>query len=245
MCNTSFLVLFVSFSLFFLGVVINTSLSLYYLTYYAGITTSAAVSGFQLSFYVGALIGVGVWLRVSKMAEKRRLYLVAAVATAALMWGGLLLVGEGRFFGTGHARPLMIGNGLAGFFGSTLWFMPGSMIADVADEDELTTGERREGAFFGIFLLGQQIAAGVSSLVAGGLLEWFAGVVPGQPTQAPLTVYRIGVLYAAIPALLVMAGAALICRYGLTQQRVSTIQAQLVRRREASRITDTAAAGTG
>src|SRR5206468_2848068 len=51
--NPSFLVLFTSCSLFFLGVVINSSLSLYYLTYYARITASAAVSGFQLSFYVG------------------------------------------------------------------------------------------------------------------------------------------------------------------------------------------------
>lgn len=237
--NPSFLVLFTSFSLFFLGVVINASLSLYYLTYYARITASAAVSAFQLAFYVGGLVGMLVWLVVSRFVEKRRLCLLAALVTTALMSGALLLVGEGRVFGTGNLRPLVIGNGLAGFFGSVLWFMPGSMIADVADEDELTTGRRREGSFFGMFFFGQQIGAAVSALMTGVLLEWFAGLIPGPAGQSAVTVHRIGVLYAALPALLVMAAAALIWRYSLTQPRVAAIQAELGRRR-ASRALDAA-----
>jgi GPH family glycoside/pentoside/hexuronide:cation symporter len=231
--NRSFLLLFASFSLFFLGVVINASLSLYFLTYYAKITASAAVSGCQLSFYVGALLGVVCWLLVSRVVEKRRLYLIAALGTAALMWGALLLLGEGRPFGTGRVLPLLIGHGLAGFFGSMLWFVPGSMIADVADEDELTTGERREGSFFGIFFLGQQVGAAISVLVAGVLLEWFAGLVPGRAEQSAATAYRIAVLYAALPATLVMAAAALILRYALTHPRVASIQVELERRRTA------------
>jgi GPH family glycoside/pentoside/hexuronide:cation symporter len=229
--NPSFLVLFASFSLFFLGVVINSSLSLYYLTYYAHITASAAVSGFQVSFYAGGLAGVGSCLALARFVEKRRLCLFAALATATVMWGALLLVGEGRPFGTGNVRPLVIGHGLAGLLGSVLWFIPGSMIADVADEDELVTGHRREGAFFGIFFLGQQVAASVSSLVTGVSLEWFAGLVPGRAEQSALTISRIGVLYAGVPAVLVMAAAALMWRYALTRARVASIQAELARRR--------------
>jgi GPH family glycoside/pentoside/hexuronide:cation symporter len=229
--NPSFRTLFTSYSLFFLGVVINNSLSIHYLTYYAKLTASTALSTFQLSFYVGALVGIVFWLRLSRVIEKHWLYLLTNLATATLMLCALLLVGDGRLFGTGNVRALIIGHALGGFFGSILWFMPGSMIADVADEDELATGQRREGSFFGIFFFGQQLAAGLSLLLSGVLVDWFAGLVPGQAAQSPDTVWRIGLLYSVLPAMLLGVAAVLILRYTLSQKRVVAIRAELDRRR--------------
>jgi len=228
--NPSFRVLFASVSLFFLGVAINSSLALYYYTYYVRITTSTTLSTFQIAFYVAALIGVAFWLRVSQGFEKHRLYLLATLATAVLMVCALVLMGAGHLFGTGNVLVLVIGQSLAGFFGSLLWFIPGSMIADIADEDELTTGQRREGSFFGIFSFGQQLAAGASLLLAGVLLDWFAGLVPGQVAQSSETVWRIGLLFSLLPAALLVAAAGLILRYTLDQQRVAVIRAELDRR---------------
>jgi len=229
--NPSFRMLFTSYSLFFLGVVINSSLSIHYLTYYAKLTASTALSAFQLSFYLGALIGVVFWLRLSRLVEKHRLYLLTNLATATLMLCALLLVGEGRLLGIGNVRALIIGHALAGFFGSILWFMPGSMIADVADEDELATGQRREGSFFGIFFFGQQLAAGVSLLLSGVLVDWFAGLTPGQAAQSAQTAWRIGLLYSVLPAALLGVAAVLILRYTLSKQQVAAIRAELDRRR--------------
>ena len=62
-------------------------------------------------------------------------------------------------------------------------------------------------------------------------LDWFAGLVPGQAEQSAVTVQRIGVLYAGLPAVLVLAAAVLIWRYPLTRPRVVSIQAELERRR--------------
>lgn len=231
--HRSFRVLFISFSLFFLGVVMNSSLALHYLTYYVKVTASVALSTFQLAFYIGGLVGVFVWLWVSRIVEKHWLYFLAALATAALMLAALLLFGEGRFFGTGNVGPLLVAHGLTGFFGCILWFMPQSMIADIADEDEFATGQRCEGAFFGIFSFGQQLATSLSVLLAGMLLDWFAGLLPGEVHQSVLTVNRIAVLYSVLPAILVMASAAVILRYKLTRSRVLSIQAQLDRRRMA------------
>jgi Na+/melibiose symporter-like transporter len=229
--NPSFRMLFISYSLFFLGIVINSSLSIHYLTYYAKLTASAALSTFQLAFYVGGLVGVVFWLRLSRVIEKHWLYLLTNLATATLMVCALVLMGEGHLFGTGNLRALIIGHALGGFFGSILWFMPGSMIADVADEDELATGQRREGSFFGIFFFGQQLAAGVSLLLSGVLVDWFAGLVPGQVAQSPQTVWRIGLLYSVFPAALLGVAAGLILRYTLSKQRVAAIRAELNRRR--------------
>lgn len=129
------------------------------------------------------------------------------------MLGALLLFGEGHLFGIGNIRPLLISHGLAGFFGSIFWFIPQSMIADVIDEDELVTGQRHEGAFFGIFSFGQQLATGLSLLVAGTLVDWFAGLVPGIAEQSGLTVNRIALLYSVLPATLVIGSVAFMLRY--------------------------------
>jgi len=227
MANRSFRALFASYSLFFLAMVINSALSIHYLTHYAKVTASTALSSFQLAFYLGALVGVAVWFLASRWIEKQRLYLLALFCVAGVMLMAVFLVGEGRWLGAGNIRAVAIGHGLGGFFGSVLWFIPGSMIADVADEDELTTGARREGAFFGLFYFGQQIAAGVSLLAAGALVEGYAGLQPGQSDPSPLTVSRMGVLYGILPALLVSLAAVPVLRYSLTRSRVHSIQAEL------------------
>ena len=227
--NPSFRAFFASYSLFFLGVVINSSLSIHYFTYYARVASSIDLSTFQLAFYVGGLVGIVLWLSVSRIVEKHWLYLLSIVTTATLMLCAFLLLGEGHVFGTGDVRVLVIGHTLAGFFGSILWFMPGSMIADVADEDELATGQRREGSFFGIFYFGQQLAAGASLLLTGVLVDWYAGLVPGQVQQSAMTITRIGLLYGVLPAILLIVAAVLILRYTLDQGRVFAIQAELAK----------------
>lgn len=227
--NPSFRMLCISYTTFFLGVVINSTLAIHFLTYYVGITGSKALSAFHLLFYLGALIGVPFWVRISRIIEKRWLYFVGTLATAALMGSAFLLVGEGRLFGTGNLPPILIGSGLAGFFASVLWIIPASMIADVADQDELLNSGRREGAFFGIFNFGEQIAAGASILITGVLIDCFAGLVPGQAGQSAVTINRIGMLYSLLPSALLSIGALFILRYSLNQPKVTAIQLELTR----------------
>ena len=154
-----------------------------------------------------------------------------ALVTSALMLSGLMLFGDGHLFGTGDVRPLLVSYGLAGFFNCILWFIPQSMLVDVADESELITGRRREGALFGLFSFGQKIAAGVALLLAGGLMEWFAGLQPGDAQQSALTVHRIGIASSVVPAVLFLAAAMVILGYKLTRTRVGSIQAELHERR--------------
>jgi len=225
--NRSFRLLFASYSLFFLAMVTNAALSIHYATYYVRITESTALGTFQFVFYLGALAGVGVWLRASRWIEKQQLYLLALAGITFVLLAAVFLLGEGRPLGVGSVRALLVGHALGGFFGSVLWFVPGSMIADVVDEDALVTGQRREGAFFGLFYFGQQIAAGVSLLATGTLVEWFAGLRPGMTDPSPLVVHRIGLLFGALPAVLVLLAAGLILGYSLTRSRVRAIQAEL------------------
>jgi GPH family glycoside/pentoside/hexuronide:cation symporter len=225
--NPSFRRLLISVSCFFLAVAINGSVSIHFLTYYAGITASGALSVFQVAFYLAGSCGLFVWLKSSRVMEKHRLFLFGTLATAALMLATFGLVGEGRVLGTANVPALVVIHVLAGFFGSVLWFLPAAMIADVVDEDELSTGRRREGAFFGAFSFTQQIAFGVSLLVTGVLLDLFAGLVSGQPSQSPETSWRIGFLYCVVPGVLLLISAVAFSRYDLGRRRLRRIQSEL------------------
>ena len=228
--NPSFRIVFVSYSIFFLGTVINATMSIYFLTYYVEITASEALSAFYLTFYVGAVAGVVFWMKVSKTIEKHWLYFAGTLSTAVIMLSAFALLGEGCCFGTGNLLPLLIGNGLAGFFASTLWIIPASMIADIADQDELLNGERREGVFFGLFQFGEQIAAGASLVITGALIDWFAGIIPGQVQQSAITIRRVGMLYGLLPSALLIVAALFILRYSLDQKKLVVIQSQLKER---------------
>jgi Na+/melibiose symporter-like transporter len=151
---------------------------------------------------------------------------IAIATTAVLMALATLLFGENRPLGTGQALWLVIGHAIAGFTASALWVVPGSMVADVADEDALTHGTRREGLFFGMLNLGEKVAAGFALLVGGALLQYFVQLEPGTTPDAVAT-GRIGIAYGFVPALLLVGAAIPFLSYPLTRDRVEAIQRQL------------------
>lgn len=229
--NPSFRIILMSYSLIVIGLALSGTLLLHYLSYYVEVSGSAAVSSTQAAFFAGGLAGTLLWLRVSARFDKHKLYIFSTVVTSVLMAGAMPLFGKGHLFGTGDVRPLLIGYGLTGFFNCILWFIPASMLADVADEAELTSGRRSDGALFGLFSLGQQIATGIAIMLAGVLLDRFAGLVPGNAQQSESTAYRIGVLYGIVPAALFVCAAILMLRYSLTRSRIESIQAELRERK--------------
>ncbi len=230
--NRSFLVFFFAIFLFYLGLIVNTSLSIYFLTYYARITGSASLSFLQSILYIMSCVGVFFWLFLSRYIQKHKIFFIASIGTALLMACAGLFVGEGHIIGTGNTLALAIGQAIAGILTSMIWFIPSSMLADITDEDELVTGKRREGSFFGLYNFAQQLAGAAALLVSGILIDWYAGLQPGQAVQSPLTVQRIGVIYSALPALLLLVSGLLMLRYTMTRGHLEVVQQELVKRRE-------------
>lgn len=227
LADRDFRILVASTALFFLASVINAALAIQYVTHYAEIPQSSSMSVFLFAFYAGAIAGVPVWLRLAKRVDKHRLYSTATLATATVLIGAYWVIGEGSLFGTNNLPVLACGNALAGWFGSATWVLVPSMIADVAGHDELRTGQRREGTFFGIYSLTHQASAGLAILATGLGLDHFAGLVPGQFEQSAETVRRVGLLFSVLPAALMIMSALLIRAYGLTRLRVQSIQQEL------------------
>jgi Na+/melibiose symporter-like transporter len=235
MQNRHFRIIWLSTTVFFLAVVLNFSMAIHYFTWYAQISRSQILSLIQTCFYAGALGGVVLWMSLARRTEKRTLYIMATAASATLLLMATLLIGSGRPFGIGHPFPLILGHVVGGIFASAVWVVPASMIADVTDTDELATGLRREGIYFGIMNFGEKIAAGGALLFAGGLLAVFRRMSPGNafgtPGHPPAAVPYVGLLYGAVPAALLILSLILILPYGLNRRTVRGIQQELAARR--------------
>jgi len=233
MRNVAFRSIWISTTVFFLAMVLNFSVAIQYFTWYARISGGGSLGLIQTCFYVGALAGVVLWMTLARRTEKRSLYIMATVATATLLLAAALLIGVGRPLGVGHALPLMIGHVVAGIFASAVWVVPAAMIADVTDTDELATGMRREGIYFGIMNFGEKIAAGGALFLAGSLLSLLgklahtpAGTLAGAPAATPY----LGLLFGAVPAVLLLISLIFILPYRLDRRAVHAIQRQLAAR---------------
>ena len=232
--NVEFRKIWIASVIFWLAVTMNFSMAINYFTWYAKIAKGGALSSMQLSFGVGALIGVFVWMLLARFTEKRTLYLAALTATAIVMLCGTVLVGEGHLFGTGHALPLMFGHLLVGIFASAYWVLPSSMVADVTDTDELSTGLRREGVFFGIMNFGEKAAVGAAFFLSGLLLTIFRklshGAAYGTPGNPPAEIPYVGILFGTVPAVLLLVSLISLLSYRLDRRAVHDVLQQLAAR---------------
>ena len=79
--------------------------------------------------------------------------------------------------------------------------MPWSMLGEVIDEDELATGERREGVYVGFFMFLRKLGGGIGVAGIGFALDLcgFDGALPREQ-QAPLALAAIRVSTSLVPA---------------------------------------------
>jgi Na+/melibiose symporter-like transporter len=206
---------------------LNAALAMHFLTYHARVGAGEAFTWFFGAFYAGALAGVSMCVRITRRFEKHHVYATTTMVSAFAMSAGYWLVGEGRPFGTGNLWILAVSNMLVGFFAIAGIVMVPSMLADITARDELRAGRRRDGIFFGIFSFGQQLSAGLAVLVAGLLIDRFAGLVPGQTEQSVMTVERLAMISNLLPAALLAAAGLIPLRYRLTREEAQSTQREL------------------
>jgi len=233
MRNGAFRHIWVSTTVFFLAVVLNATLAIHYFTWYA-LVSGRSLSLVQTCFYLGALAGVFVWMALARRTEKRTLYIISTAATATLLLMATLLIGAGHPLGTGNLTALIIGHALAGVFASAVWVIPASMVADVTDTDELSSGLRREGIYYGIMNFGEKVAAGGALFLAGVLLTAFGKLSPGAhtgvPGGPPAAAPYLGFLFGVVPAGLLLVALLFILPYRLDRRTVHGIRQQLTSR---------------
>ncbi|HHC07219.1 MAG TPA: MFS transporter [Actinobacteria bacterium] len=175
---------------------------------------------------VGAILGVLLvvvavfipfWRGVAVRRTKGFAYAIG-LAVTALGMAAVFFVGAGRF-------GLMLGlTALIGFGISAHWVIPWAMLPDVVEYDQLETGERREGMYFGVYGLVDKIFRTLGLVSVGWLLGLF-GYDPSAVTES--AVFGIRLVAGPLPALFLLAAVPILLRYPIDRASHAEVRREL------------------
>jgi GPH family glycoside/pentoside/hexuronide:cation symporter len=122
---------------------------------------------------------------------------------------------------------------LAGFGTCVCYLIPNAMLPDTIEYDELHSGQRRGGIFYGFFVFAQKAVLALTTYIVGWVLQLSGfvsskGVEVVQPESA-LAAIRICV--GVLPAIAIVIGLIFAWRYPITKAKHAEILRQLVERR--------------
>lgn len=167
---------------------------------------------FFFGFYMVPAVALApLWPRLGQRLGKKRLW-VGSLCLAAFAYGAIFFVVGGPLWQLCGMAALI------GIAGSCAQVMVPSLLADVIDWDEWSTGERKEGAYSAMRTFLYKSAFGVMVVAVGSTLEW-AGYRAGA-AQNETTELALRTLFALMPAACYLATVAYVLpafRYGEVQ----------------------------
>jgi len=176
-------------------------------------------------FVVAGVASIPAWIVLSRRIGKRAVWLVALVGQGACFGGTFLLAGEQIVL----SCILLMGAGMSNACGGAIG---ASMLADAVDYDELSTGERKEGAYFAAWGFALKLAVGLVVAATGMALE-ASGFAPNAE-QAPSTLLMLRLLFAGTPTLAALLAFALLLRFRIDAKEHARLRAELEAHRRAA-----------
>ncbi len=216
-----------------LAVQLTASILPYFVVSYMGLQQAdffMVAIGVQLT----AFAMLFVWSALSRRWGKRGVYF-AGMSLWIIAQAGLLLLQPGQ---TGLLYLLAV---MAGVGVSTAYLVPWSMLPDVIELDELTTGQRREGVFYAFMVFLQKLGLALALWLVGIALE-VAGYLPtaagGTPANQPASaLLAIRLAIGPLPTAALIGGLVLAYFYPITRDIHAEILLKLAERKRANQQT--------
>jgi glycoside/pentoside/hexuronide:cation symporter, GPH family len=183
--------------------------------------------GLQNSLFLGLAFIIALPALPAWAALARRVGAWRALRLSCLLGAGILLLffWPREFYG-GTAVALLFGLNLAG-----LLMLPDLLIADLVDADELETGARREGVYFGMNGFVIRLAFSIQGIIAGTVLTWsgYAASTPAElyPVQPLAALWGIRLMIGGFPALALLLAYWFLRGYSLHDQRLTQVQSDV------------------
>jgi Na+/melibiose symporter-like transporter len=173
-----------------------------------------------LSMLCVVILSLPFWLRYARRGEKHHIFVMGAV------WYVLCLVGIFLADPTWPRWTLFAIAGLLGIGYAVVDLMPWAMLGEVIDEDELESGERREGIYSGVFTFVRKVGGATAYMLAGFGLS-LAGYDSQAAEQSEAALMTIRVVSTWAPAAFLVAGVLIARGYPLSRRRHAEIRASL------------------
>jgi GPH family glycoside/pentoside/hexuronide:cation symporter len=220
--NPPFRVLLAAYGIGALGAAMPATLILFYVEYV--LRAPQLASAFLALYFVSGFAFLPAWTRLARRTGKKRAWIAAmAVNAGAFVFAYFLGPGDTvAYAGVCLVSGIGFGAGLV---------LPNSLVADVVDYDELRSGQRREGLYFGLWSIVTKLSAALGAAAALPALQ-FAGFVPQAAEQPAAVQQALRVLYAAVPCACYAAGL-LVARHFPIDEAVHQRIREAVRQRAA------------
>ncbi len=179
--------------------------------------------GLQLSIFIFIL----VWGFVSRRLGRKKVFYIGVP-----VW--MVCLVALYFVQPGQVNLVLILAVLSGIGVSLGFLIPWSLLPDVVDDDELKTGQRREGIFYGFFVFLQKFGIGFGLFIQGivldraGYIEAIDGVAQPQPDSA---LFALRLLMTIVPIVFLALSMWVVYKNPIDQKRLAEIQSELEKRK--------------
>ena len=212
----------------------------FYLLYWiarGNMLTSVGVLGLDLPLesavfailLITATVVLPFWLWLSHRLGKHTAYIIGMVFWAVVQIG-IFLVRPGQI-------TLVMGMAfLAGLSVSAAHILPDAMFPDVIEWDELRTGRRQEGIYYGVKNFVRKLTGALATFIALQVLGWFGYQTPPAGAtsfmQPAVTLTAIRILIGPFGAILLFSAVITTWFYPLTRERHARIRRLLEKRND-------------
>ena len=171
--------------------------------------------------YTGAgVFGAPIWARIAQKIGKHRTVQLAGLGYAVTQTI-LMLVPAGLFW------PTFVSMFSVGFCGSAFIVLIRAMVADVADEVRLETGQERTGVLYALVTLTQKLGSSLAVTIIYPILDMVGFVAKPGFKNTPEAIRGLEMCYVFAPIILVVIGAACLIGYKLDSKRQTEIRTAL------------------
>lgn len=223
-----------------LAIQVTSTVLVPYVTFWLGSAPQFPLSVFGLTFAKpddivpimllavqgSALIFLFVWNAVCPRIGKKAVYIIGMSFWIAVQ--AVLFFVQPQQVGLAIGLAVLAGVGVA-----TGYIVPWSMMPDVIEYDELRTGRRREGMYYGLMVLLQKFGLAMGLFLVGAVLQqagYNGELGPGQQPESALLALRW--MIGPVPTVVLICGMVLTAFYPITKARHAEILAQLAARRK-------------
>jgi GPH family glycoside/pentoside/hexuronide:cation symporter len=214
--NGPFRILLLAYGVGSIGAALPATLVLFYVEHVLRAPGLAEV--FLSLYFVSGFAFLPAWTRVARRVGKKAAWLSAmAVNVGAFVFALFLGPGDVVEFGA-----VCVVSGIG--FGAGL-VLPNSLVSDAIDFDELQSGQRRDGLYFGLWSIVTKLSAAVGAAAALPVLKWSGYVAQGEQPETALLALRL--LYAGVPIACYAAGLALAARFPIGEEEHRHIRAAI------------------
>jgi GPH family glycoside/pentoside/hexuronide:cation symporter len=173
-----------------------------------------------IPYTAAGIFGAPFWGRVAQRFGKHRTVQIAAVCYAVTQTT-LMLIPQNLFW------PTFAGMFSVGFCGSAFLLLIRAMVADVADQLRLETGQERSGVLFALVTMTQKFGSSITVSIIYPILAIVGFNPKPGAINTPHAIWGLEMCYLFAPIALVLVGATLFFGYKLDAKKQSEIRAEL------------------